>query len=178
MIYPCPPWSYALSLNTRSVINQTSPHGQAAVNLFPCSALWEDILTGLDTHHPLQLFWTFISLPSTLKAARLPTKCYSPAPGESKGQPLFTQRDEGRRAWIASHQTLYYDFSTVTLLERRLAGEEASQTACCNMFILHIYRESRMYKCDQFDFWEIIWFLPRFRWDGQYHSHMCPLVWS
>lgn len=72
-IYSCPPSSYALSIVTQLVTSQTSTqHGRAAVTLSPCCAVWEDILTLLDTDHPLQLFQTFVSLPSSLKTIPSP----------------------------------------------------------------------------------------------------------
>lgn len=77
-------------------------------------ALWKDILTPLDTNHPsadlLDLHFTAClspQRPSPLPPLR--TYCWSPASGESKGQPLLTDRDEGR-AWIATHQPFYYGF--------------------------------------------------------------------
>lgn len=56
--------------------------------------------------------------------------CYSPEPGESKGQLLVSLRVE-RGAGFLPTRAFYYDPSTMTRLEKRLHTAEATQQAAC-----------------------------------------------
>lgn len=121
VIYLCPSSSYALSLaHTPLVINQSSGHGQAVVKLSP---------PALPCERTSWQGWTLI-IPSSSSAPSFHFPALSrrlPSPPnvtvlrlrESKGQLLVTQRDEGWRGWIASHQSLLLWF---LLSDREKAG--------------------------------------------------------